>query len=138
MMKNETLNVKHILKNSNILFNNLLHMFNLPPLIQQIKKDALWAQGELNAKILVKKPQKQIILIVLHQGTVIDSFQANDSITIQVIEGELVFQARKESITLDKDHLLMLHENIQYKMTGSKETAFLLTITSRTQHFGAN
>lgn len=69
------------------------------------------------------------MLTALHDGTEIQSFQSNDSITFQIIEGKLMFHTRKESVTLDKGQLLTLHENIKYSLT-SKETVLLLTIAS--------
>ena len=82
--------------------------------------------------ILLKSPDKQIVLTALHEGTEINSFQSNDSITFQIIEGKLKFQTRKESVTLNKGQLLTLHENIKYSLTTSEETVFLLTIANST------
>jgi hypothetical protein len=58
--------------------------------------------------VLYKKPEKKILLTALHKGTEIDSYQANDSITFQVMEGKLEFRAAKASVTLKKGHLLTL------------------------------
>ena len=80
--------------------------------------------------ILLKSPGKQIVLTALHEGTEINSYQSNDSITLQIIEGKLRFQTRKESITLDKGQLLTLHENIKYSLSTMEETVFLLTIAN--------
>jgi quercetin dioxygenase-like cupin family protein len=72
------------------------------------------------------------VLTALHENTEVNSFQSNDSITFQIIEGKLKFHARKESITIDKGQLLTLHENIKYSLTAMEETVFLLTITNGT------
>ena len=88
--------------------------------------------------ILLKCQDKQMVLIALHEGTGIKSFQSNDSVTFQIIEGKLKFQTRKESVTLEKDQLLTLHEKIDYILTTNEETVFLLTIANGTLQYAEN
>ncbi len=106
-----------------------LHAFDLPALIENMKLSHTWIKGELNATILLKRPDKKIVLTAIHEGTEIRSFQSNDSTTFQIIEGKLKFRTRKESVTLDKGQFLTLHDNIKYRLTSKEETVFLLTIT---------
>jgi len=103
--------------------------FNLPSLIATMKQSNTWAKGELNALILLKSPEKQIILTAVHVGTEIKSFQSNESITFQIIEGRLRFHIRKDILTLNEGQLMTLHENIKYRLTTQEETVFLLTIS---------
>jgi quercetin dioxygenase-like cupin family protein len=110
-----------------------LFTFDLPALIENMKNSHAWAAGELNAMVLFKRPEKQIVLTALHEGTKIDSFQANDSVTFQIIEGKLKFHTPKESVILETGQLLALHENIKYSLTSRKETVFLLTIDKRSR-----
>jgi quercetin dioxygenase-like cupin family protein len=97
-------------------------------IIENMKLSHAWEEGELNAMVLSKKPEKKIVLTAMHKGTKIDSFQANGSVTFQVMEGKLEFRAAKESVMLKKGHLLTLHEKIKYSLKSRKETVFLLTI----------
>lgn len=103
--------------------------FNLHSLIATMKQSYTWANGELNALILLKSLDKQIILTAMHKGTEIKSFQSNDSITFQIIEGRLRFHIRKDTLTLNEGQLMTLHENIKYRLTTQEETVFLLTIS---------
>lgn len=112
-----------------ISLNPSLLVFDLPVLIQKMKQKPSWIRGDLNAMILLKTPSKQIVLTALHEGTKINSFQSDDSITFQIIEGEIMFHSHNESVILDKGQLLTLHENIQYRLTTNVETVLLLTIT---------
>ncbi|MCK9404690.1 MAG: hypothetical protein M0Q26_14955 [Chitinophagaceae bacterium] len=57
-----------------------LLIFDLPTLIEKMKLEHFWAEGELNAMILLKSTDKQIVLTTLHEGTEIKSFQSNDLI----------------------------------------------------------
>lgn len=93
-----------------------------------MKQSSSWANGELNAMVLLKSSEKQIVLTALPEGTEIDSFQLNDSVTFQIIEGKLRFDSRDESIVISKDQLLTLHENIKYRLISMEETVFLLII----------
>ena len=127
-MKNESSNARSVFYETNGPLDPSLFTFDLPTLIENMKNSSAWAEGELNAMILFKRPEKQIVLTALHEGTKIDSFQANDSVTFQIIEGKLKFHTTKESVTLKRGQLLALHENIKYSLTSRKETVFLLTI----------
>jgi quercetin dioxygenase-like cupin family protein len=129
-MEIETLkrNIPHI-KNYSSSACTLL-AFDLPHLIATMKQSYTWANGELNALILLKSPEKQIILTAMHEGTEIKSFQSNDSVTVQIIEGRLRFHVRKDTVTLNEGQLMTLDENIKYSLTTQEETVFLLTISN--------
>jgi quercetin dioxygenase-like cupin family protein len=129
-MKKETLKTKPGLHKDDWSLNDSLRIFDLPILVDKMKNSHTWAEGELNAMILMKNPDKQIVLTALHEGTEINSFQSNDSITFQIIEGKLKFHTRNASVTLDKGQLLTLHENVNYRLTTREETVLLLTIAN--------
>jgi quercetin dioxygenase-like cupin family protein len=103
--------------------------FDLPTLISTMKQSFTWANGELNALVLLKSPEKQIILTAMHEGTEIKSFQSNESIIFQIIEGRLKFHIRKDTITLNEGQLMKLDEKIKYRLSTQEETVFLLTIS---------
>jgi hypothetical protein len=109
-------------------FNRLTPGLDLLASIEKLKNTQSWLQGELNAAILLKKPDKQIVLTVLHEGTKIIFFQSNDAFTIQIIEGQLMFYAQNESGILHKDQILTFQEKTKYNLTARQETVFLLTI----------
>jgi len=131
-MEKERLKSKPPLSEDNRSLNTSLRTFDLPALIDKMKNNHTWVKGELNAMILLKSPDKQIVLTALHEGTEIKSFQSNESVTFQIIEGKLKFHTRKESVTLNKGQLLTLYENIKYSLTTREETVLLLTIANGT------
>jgi len=131
-MEKETLKTQTPPLKDNRSLNASLLTFDLPTLIEKMKHKHTWAKGELNAMILLKSPIKQIVLTALHEGTEINSFQSNDSITFQIIEGKLKFHTQKASVTLDKGQLLTLREKINYSLTTREETVLLLTIANGT------
>jgi hypothetical protein len=103
---------------------------DLPSLIENMKHSSSRAKGELKAMILLNNPDRQILLTILPEKTEISAFQANDSVTIQIIEGELMFHSPRESLTIRKGQFLMLHEKVKYSLTNIQETVFLLTISN--------
>jgi len=129
-MGKESFKVNYLINKDNLSGNPSLLLFDLPTLVDKMKQKQSWADGELNAIILLKTPDKQIVLTVMHNGTEIQSFQSNDSITFQIIEGKLIFHTRNDSVILDEGQLLTIHENIKYSLTTKEETVLLLTIAS--------
>jgi len=129
-MWNEISNTKLLVSRNNPTPTQSLLIFDFPTLIDKIKHKNAWANGDLDTIILVKTPTKQIVLTALHGGTEIKSFQSNESINFQIIEGRMRFHTRKESVNLDKGQLLTLQEKIKYRLTTDEETVLLLTITS--------
>jgi len=137
-MEKETYKANYLVHKENSSINPSLLLFDLPVLVERLKLKRGWAKGELNSLILLKTPDKQIVLTALHDKTKIESFQSNESITFQVIEGKLTFHTRKESVTLDSGQLLTLHENLQYSLTTKEETVLLLTITNGNSYLSVN
>ena len=129
-MGKETFKANYLVHKENTSIHPSLLIFDLPSLVEKIKVMQSWANGELNSMILLKTPDKQIVLTALHDRTEIQSFQSNESITFQIIEGKLTFRTPKESVTLDEGQLLTLHENVKYSLTTEEETVFLLTIAN--------
>lgn len=125
---NKTNPIEHIESNRVFLLS-----FDLPKLILKIKNEINLDEMDYNSLFLIDRPEKQIVLTALHEGTKINSFQSNDLISFQIIEGKLKFNSKKESVTLQKGQLLTLKENIKYTLTSKTETIFLLTIANDTK-----
>jgi len=101
--------------------------FDIPSLIETLKQDPSWRRNGLSTMILLKSPVRNIVLTLLPAGTEIRSFQSNDSITYQVIEGKLRFHLRNEFVILGKGELLTLNERTKYQFDSLEESAYLLT-----------
>lgn len=129
-METQILKTESPISDTKSILKISLENFDLPALVEDMKETRNWEQGEMDAMVLLKSPVKKVILTALPRNTEIDSFQSNDSITVQVIEGKLKFHTRKVSVLLGRGQLLTLHQNIKYSMTtfGIK-TIFLLTVS---------
>ncbi len=93
-----------------------------------MKLSHTWAKGDLNAMILIKDPVRNVMLVALHEGTEIVSYQSNDSITFQIIEGKMEFNTRKTSAAISMGQVLTLNDKVKYRLTASEETVMLLSI----------
>ena len=102
--------------------------FDLPALIEMMKHSDTWSKGELNTLILVKNPDEKVLLTAIHKGTEINSFQEHDSVTFQILEGELRYSTHNDSVILVKGQLLTIREKIKYRLIAGDETVFLLTL----------
>ena len=129
-MKKESLKIIAPFFKENCSQYGLSITFDLPNLIEKMKHQHIWANGKPDSMILLKCPDKQMVLITMHEGTGIKSFQSNESVTFQIIEGKLKFHTQNESVTLEKDQLLTLHDKIKYNVTTKEETVFILTIAT--------
>jgi len=109
-----------------------LKQFDLPSLIEKMKDSRSWKKGELKTLTLLNVPGRQIVLTAIHEGTEIDSFQTCDSITLQIVEGRILFRTSKEVKFLDEGQALTLFDNIKYSFTARAETVVLLTLANCT------
>lgn len=110
---------------------------DLPGLIRRMKLSNAWAQGNLNAMILERNPLENVVLVALHEGTEIVSYQANDSITFRVIEGKMEFKSRNTSAALDSGQVLTLNDKVKYRLTASEETVLLMSIAKNAARIGS-
>jgi len=104
--------------------------FDLPSLIATMKQSSSWSNGELYSKVLLKNSVEQVIFTAIHDGTEIESFQSNDSVTFRIIEGKLELHVLEDSISIKKDQFMTLKQHINYRLTSGEETIFLLTVSN--------
>jgi len=102
---------------------------DIPGLIRNMKLSNAWARGDLNSMILVKNTSRNVMLVALHEGTEIVSYQSNDSITFQIIEGKMEFVTRKTSAAIGMGQVLTLNDKVRYRLKASEETVLLMSIT---------
>jgi quercetin dioxygenase-like cupin family protein len=101
---------------------------DIPGLIRNMKLSNAWARGDLNSMILVKNTSRNVMLVALHEGTEIVSYQSNDSITFQIIEGKMEFVTRKTTAAIGMGQVLTLNDKVRYRLKASEETVLLMSI----------
>jgi quercetin dioxygenase-like cupin family protein len=103
---------------------------NLLSLIEQIRAEQPWKEGDRNAITVFKTNGMRIVLIALHKGAEMIKHTANGLISLQVLEGQMLFTTDEQSIELGKGQMLALHEGIPHSILAKEETIFLLTLTT--------
>jgi quercetin dioxygenase-like cupin family protein len=119
---------------NNRLINSPLNSSELGVMINHLKQEPSWGKGDLKSAILLKSPSKKVLLTVLHAGTIISSFQSDDSITFQVIEGMMNLHFRNESFTLNKGEVLIMNEKLKYEIDTQEDSAFIMILASGGQN----
>lgn len=114
----------------NELIINSFSTSSLPDLIEKLKKVKNKSDEKPSAIIFFKSQKKQILLTAFREGAKLNSFQSNDSMTFQIIEGKIMFHTAKESLKLEKGQKLELLEKIPYSLTSHKYSLLLLTIVT--------
>lgn len=104
--------------------------FDLPALLDKIKSEEDWSKNERNAMTLHKSPELKVILVAMHGGTAIPGHKADHPISLQVIEGSILFTSGKKTATLQRGQMLTLHAGIPHDIVATVESAFLLTLAT--------
>jgi quercetin dioxygenase-like cupin family protein len=107
-----------------------LNSSDLATMITNLKNEHTWNEGELKSVILLRTPAKKIILTVLHKGTEISSYQSNDSVTFQVIEGKLKITYGNKTFIMRKGEILIMNEKLKYRIDSVIDSSFLMILAS--------
>ena len=102
----------------------------LPEFIKQIKSEATWENSDRNALTVYKTNGMRIVLIALHEEAVIKRHTAEGIISVQILEGEIVFSTDEQSVVMKQGDLIALHKGLPHEVNAIKESVFLLTLTT--------
>ena len=102
----------------------------LPEFIKQIKSEATWENSDRNALTVYKTNGMRIVLIALHEEAVIKRHTAEGIISVQILEGEIVFSTDEQSVVMKQGDLIALHKGLPHEVKAIKESVFLLTLTT--------
>jgi quercetin dioxygenase-like cupin family protein len=128
MSKNELIENEYPIHVPERLLDAHVLSFDLPEVIENLKKEDIWKTGDRNAITLLKSSCMRILLIALHEHAEINFHQAGDVISVQLIEGNIHFQTENQSVMLKKGGLITLHQGLNHTLTAVEESVFLLTI----------
>src|ERR1700730_3009220 len=101
-MKKESIGNELSLHAPDRLLDAPLLSFDLPKAIEKLKEEESWKRGERNAITLMKSDFMRIVLIALHEQSEINFRQSGNMISVQLLEGKVNFQTKKQSVILKK------------------------------------
>jgi quercetin dioxygenase-like cupin family protein len=101
---------------------------------QQIRSEQAWEKTDRNAITVFKSQGMNIVLIALHKGAEMKRHSAPGIISLQVLEGLILFKTDDESREMGKGQMLALHEKIPHSVMALEESVFLLTHAKIASH----
>ena len=97
---------------------------------KQIREEKAWKDSDRNAITVFKTDGMRIVLIALHKDAEMIKHTADGMISIQVLEGQILFTTEEQSVKLDSGQMLALHVGVPHSVLAKEETIFLLTLTT--------
>lgn len=113
------------------LINQSLATVKLSRLVDNLKRNLLESEQNLNSIILLNHQYKKVVLIALNVAVEVKSVQEDDSVTIQLIEGKVRLQLKKQLVVLKVGQVLKISEKTPYSLTALEAAVIMLTISSR-------
>jgi quercetin dioxygenase-like cupin family protein len=105
-----------------------LAVFDVLAEVEQLQREPAWADGDRNAKTLVKKPDLRKVVMVLKAGARLEEHFAPGSITIYTLAGRLRVAAGEQSVELNPGQMLSLDGGHRHDLEALELSAFLLTV----------
>lgn len=103
---------------------------DIPAFIESIRNEKQWKDSNRNAITVFKTNGLRIVLMALHKDAEMKEHTADGLISIQMLEGRMIFKTEEQAVELNKGQMLALHEGIPHSMVAKEETIFLLTLTT--------
>ena len=110
------------------LFPRSIHVFPMGETARALREEALYTVAGHSGTTLVKGTELRVVLQTLNAGAVLKEHVAPGPITLQVVEGEIRFEAEGEVFYLKAGDLLALPAGVPHQVEAVKESTLLLTI----------
>ena len=112
------------------IMDAVLVTINLRSFTKQIREEKAWKDSDRNAITVFKTDGMRIVLIALHKDAEMKEHTADGIISVQLLEGQILFITKEQSVELVSGQMLTLHMGIPHSVLAKKETIFLLTLTT--------
>lgn len=107
-----------------------IHDFDLKLVTRDLwKEPELQEPGRHMGTTLVKTPALRVVLQAMRRGARLSPHRAPGPITVQVLEGELRFEAGDDVVYLRAGELLALPTRETHAVEAVRDSVFLLTIS---------
>jgi len=98
--------------------------------ISQIKEEASWKDSDRNSITLFKSETMRIVLVGLHQNAELKTHSTRSVISVQVLDGEIIFNADDQPVNMNKGQMVALQPKVPHSVLALKESFILLTVAS--------
>lgn len=127
-MDNKSNDATHLRPDGDRLLDASLVTMDLNKLINQVRNETTWKDSDRNSITIFKSDNMRIVLLGLQEGAELKTHTANGLISVQVLEGHIIFTTEAQTVELQKGQMLALHKLIPHSVLAAKETFFLLTL----------
>ena len=101
--------------------------FSLADEIRTVREE-LAAGHERSGRTLVKEGALRLTLVGVKAGGTIQPHKADGPISVQVLDGEIEFEAQGKRHTLGTGSLFVLDSHVQHSVRSARGGIFLLTV----------
>lgn len=104
-----------------------LAQFDLAREMKESEQKKPWPGGHF-AKMLFKKSDFRMVLMMMDQGAVLKEHHADGTISVQVLRGSIEFRVHGETHSVQTNGILTLAASIKHEVEAREDSAILLTI----------
>ncbi len=101
--------------------------FDLAQEMKESEQKRPWSGGHF-AKMLFKKSDFRMVLLMMDKGAVLKEHHADGTISVQVLRGSIDFRVHRETHNLPLNGILTLGASIKHEVEAHEDSAILLTI----------
>lgn len=94
---------------------------------RQLTQEEAWQKNDRNGITLFKSEGHTIVLTAFHAGAELNANDVKGVITIQVLEGLLIFLLGGEKFTLKPGNVVALHPNIKHSLLAKVDSLVMIT-----------
>ncbi len=108
--------------------NQEMLTFDTDALISQIKSEEAWSRSDRNSLTIFKNDTLCMVIVGLHPEAAMKKHSATGSITVQVLQGDIIFETLNQKSELTRGKMIALPAGIPHQVYAVKESFFLLTL----------
>lgn len=105
-----------------------LVLVDIPSFIEQLKSEKAWDENDRNSITVFKSDKLRIVIVALHKNAEMHTEHPKNILNIQMLKGKIKLYVNEKSTVIEKEQILVLHENIPYRIEAVKKSVFLLTV----------
>lgn len=101
---------------------------NLEAKLKELRSSDSYRRNDHASATIVNRPGMGVVLIALPKGGHLAEHRTARPITLRVLEGTIQVSLEDRTIEMVRGDLTSLAPNLQHRVTGVEESAFLLTM----------
>ena len=108
-------------------------VLDVPREVEGLRGEPAWAQGDRNAKTLVKEPDLRVVLTVLKQGASLREHRVPGTATVQILNGRARLHLAGRQVDVSTGGVVSLARDLPNDWEALEESAVLISIAWPTE-----